>query len=99
MARMRISMDSRASFRDIFKSFVLSKKAEGLSEKTLTTYQQHLSAIGKHLDLGLSIYSLNKNYLDAMISSMRDAGLSSNTIRSYTATLKSFFLGVVKKKS
>ena len=91
MKRKRISVNSSVSFGGVFKSFLLSKKAEGLAEKTLATYQQHLSAIGKHLDLSMNINELNTNDLEEMISSMRDKGLSSNTIRSYTATLKSFF--------
>ena len=56
MKRKRISVNSSVSFREVFKSFLLSKKAEGLAEKTLATYQQHLSAIGKHLDLSTNCH-------------------------------------------
>ncbi len=38
-----------------------------------------------------SIEKINTNSLEKMISSMRDAGLSANSIKSYTSTLKSFF--------
>ena len=91
MAKMRIKVDSSVSFGEEFKRFLLSKKAQGLSEKTLATYQQHFSAIGKHLNTNSLIDDLTKQDLEKMISSMRDAGLSSSSIRSYTATLKSFF--------
>ena len=88
--RKRISAKSSASAEEEFKRFIIAKKAKGLADKTLKTYQQHLSAISKHLDLRQSIEKLNTNSLEQMIVSMREAGLSSNTIRSYTRTMKSF---------
>ena len=72
MKRKRILVDSSVSFEEVFKRFLLSKKVNGLAEKTLATYQQHLSAIGKHLDLTINIYELNTNILEEMVSSMRD---------------------------
>ena len=91
MARMRIPMDSSVLIRDQFKSFLLSKKAYGTADKTLATYEQHFSAISKHLDVNKPIDYLCKKDLQKMIADMRDTNLSSNTIRSYTATLKTFF--------
>ena len=88
--RKRISAKSSASAEEEFKRFIIAKKAKGLADKTLKTYQQHLSAISKHLDLRQSIEKLNTNNLEQMVVSMREAGLSSNTIRSYTRTMKSF---------
>ena len=49
--RKRISVKSSASVEEEIKRFLLSKKAKGLADKTLATYQQHFHAIGKHLDL------------------------------------------------
>ena len=85
--RSRITIESSASVEAEFKRFILAKKANGLADKTLTTYEQHLSAIGKHLDLKKSIAVLNTNDLKQMLVSMRDAGLAANTIKSYTRTL------------
>ncbi len=87
----RISMKQGNSLAETFESFLLSRKAKGLSEKTLTTYKQHLSAIGKHLSLDTPTDGVKSKDLEKMLSSMRDAGLSSNSIKSYTRTLKSFF--------
>ena len=53
--RRRISVKSSASVEEEIKRFILAKKAKGLADKTLATYQQHFSAISKHLDLGQSI--------------------------------------------
>ena len=89
--RKRILVNSSASVKEQFKSFLIAKKAKGLADKTLATYEQHLSAIGKHLDLMTSVENLNTNDLESMVSSMRDDGLAPNTIKSYTNTLKSFF--------
>ena len=86
--RKRISANSSVSVEEEFKRFILSKKAKGLADKTLATYQQHFHAIAKHLEIVQSIEKLNTNNLEKMICSMRDAGLSANTIRTYTATLK-----------
>ena len=72
-------------------AFLLSKKAYGTADKTLATYEQHFSAISKHLDVNKPIDFLCKKDLQKMIADMRDTNLSSNTIRSYTATLKTFF--------
>ena len=47
--------------------------------------------MARHLDVKTDIAMLQKADLDAMIVSMREAGLSSNSINSYTRTLKSFF--------
>ena len=91
MARMRMPMDSSVLIRDQFKSFLLSKKAFGTADKTLATYEQHFSAISKHLDVNKPIDFLCKKDLQKMIADMRDTNLSSNTIRSYTATLKTIF--------
>jgi len=76
---------------DTFGDFIMSRKAKGLSDKTITTYKQQFAAIGKHLDTAIPIDELTKQDLEEMISSMRDAGLAPNSIKSYTRTLKSFF--------
>lgn len=89
--RNKIVIQVSVSVADIFADFILSRKAKGLSEKTLITYNQHLSAISKHLDITVPIDELTKQDLEEMISRMRDAHLASNSIKSYTRTLKSFF--------
>ena len=48
-------MDSSVLIRDQFKSFLLSKKAYGTADRTLATYEQHISAISKHLDINKPI--------------------------------------------
>ena len=86
----KIKMKHSVTVADTFADFLAGKKAAGVSEKTLATYGQHFSAISKHLSPTIPIDGLNKADLEAMISSMRDAGLAANSIKSYTRTLKSF---------
>ena len=85
----KIKMKHSVTVADTFADFLTGKKAAGVSEKTLATYGQHFSAISKHLSPTIPIDGLNKADLEAMIASMRDAGLAANSIKSYTRTLKS----------
>jgi len=84
---MKISV----TVEDTFGDFIMSRKAKGLSDKTLVTYKQHFAAIAKHLDTQIAIDALTKQDLECMIAAMRDAELAANSIKSYTRTLKSFF--------
>lgn len=87
----KIKMKNSVTMADTFHDFLMAKKAGGLSEKTIATYGQHFSAIGKHLSTDTPIDKLKKTDLEAMIASMRDGGLAASSIKSYTRTLKAFF--------
>ena len=86
----KIKMKNSVTVAETFHDFLVGKKAAGVSEKTLLTYGQHFSAVSKHLSPDTPMDALNKTELEDMISSMRDAGLAANSIKSYTRTLKSF---------
>lgn len=87
----KIRMNCTATLDETFADFLLSRRAKGLAEKTLESYSSQWKAVARHLDTGTDIAALQKADLDAMIVSMRDAGLSPNSINSYTRVLKSFF--------
>ncbi len=86
----KIKMKNSVTVAETFHDFLVGKKAAGVSEKTLLTYGQHFSAVSKHLSPNTPMDALNKADLEAMIASMRDAGLAANSIKSYTRTMKSF---------
>ena len=88
MAKIKIKISVTVS--DVFHDFLMAKKSMGLSEKTIITYGQHFSAIAKHLQVDKLIGELDKTDIESMIASMRDTGLSANSIKSYTRTFKSF---------
>ena len=87
----KIRLNCTTTLDETFADFLLSRRAKGLAEKTLESYSSQWKAVARHLDTGTDIAALQKADLDAMIVSMRDAGLSPNSINSYTRVLKSFF--------
>lgn len=87
----KLTLNVTATVEEVFRDFIVSRKSKGLADKTLTSYQSQFQAVARHLDVSIDIAALQKSDLDAMIVSMRDAGLSSNSINSYTRVLKSFF--------
>lgn len=89
MAKIKLIVS--ASIEETFKDFMISRKTKGLADKTLQSYQSQFRAVARHIDISMDIAALQKSDLDNMIISMRDRGLSSNSINSYTRTLKSFF--------
>lgn len=74
---------------EAFDDFLNSKRANGLQEKTLLTYEQHFHAISKELNSTQYLEDLSKREIEEAINRLRTR-LSSNSVRSYTATLKSF---------
>ena len=87
---MRISMESSKTMAEIFENFIVSKKAQGLAEKTITSYVSQFKAIGRHLDVDVPIENITGSELNGMIASMRDSELAANTISSYVRVLKVF---------
>ena len=87
---VKIKMNYSVSVEEEFERFIISKKAEGIAEKTATTYNQHFHAISKYLDIDMCIYDLRKSDIENMITKMRDSSLSQNSIKSYITTLRVF---------
>ncbi len=85
----RITIKNSLAVAETFENFLMAKKAKGLAEKTINTYKQHFSAIKKYLNVDIPLDDLRKEDLEMMISEMREADLSANSIKSYSSTLKS----------
>ena len=94
----KIKMKHSVTVTDTLAGFLTGKKAAGVSEKTLATYGQHFSAISKHLSPTIPIDGLNKADLEAMIASMRDAGLAANSIKTIRGRSNPFCRGATKRE-
>lgn len=86
----KIQMKASRTVAEIFGDFIMSRKAKGLSDKTVLSYKSHLKSIRNHLDIDMSIDDLSKNDLENMVESMRDSGLATNSISSYVRVFKTF---------
>ena len=86
----KIKVQRTETLAEVFDLFILSKKAQGITDKTAATYSQHFNAISKHLDTNRDIAELDSRDLELMVQSMRQSDLSPNSIRSYTITMKAF---------
>ena len=65
--------------------------ARGMAEKTLKTYRSHYKSVERHLDGSLPLCSLTQQHLERAILSMRESGLSPNSICSYVRVMTTFF--------
>ena len=74
-----------------FDAFVKFSAARGLAEKTLQTYRSHFKCVERHLDGSLPLCSLTQQHLERAILSMRESGLSPNSICSYVRVMTTFF--------
>lgn len=88
---MRIKIENHTSAAECFEDFMLSKKAQGLSEKTLDSYKNHFHAAGLFIDWSNSIRDIRQKDIDQLICQLRDKGLKSHTIATYIVTIKTFF--------
>ena len=78
------------SVADAFRRCIVSKSAEGLSSKTISTYKSHFQTLSNYFDTSMNISELDRNVLEDVITSLRKKDLSPNTISSYCRTLRAF---------
>ena len=83
-------MIATESAAETYERFLLTKRANGVKTKTIETYSQHFHAISKHLDISQEVADMTATDLKEMVVSMQESGLSPNSIKSYTITLKAF---------
>ena len=88
---MRIKIENHSSAAEYFEDFMLAKRAQGLSEKTLDSYKNHFHAAGLFIDWNNAINDIRQKDIDQLICHLRDKGLKSHTIATYIVTIKTFF--------
>ena len=91
MARNFDFLIDRTSLREQFEDFIAAKVAGGISQGTVKAYRNHFGAISKWLDPDMEVDQITDRTIQKAISGMAATDLSRNSIRSYTATLASFF--------
>ena len=79
------------TFRSAFEEFLTAKEAAGLSPATIRGYRFHFGAILKYIDSDQDLGELTDQKIRKVVADMARQDLSRNSIRSYTATLASFF--------
>lgn len=79
MPKIRLKTD--LSVNDAFDSFILSKRAQGITDKTVETYKGHLRCISHHLNTFQPLSNISRKDYDLMIISMKNSGLSTNSNR------------------
>lgn len=91
MKKKPIVMTAKAlSMNDVFPRFVSAKIAQDVSDKTVKNYHQHMQCIAKHMDLSIPFDKLTQDDINNLVVSMRESGLSHNSISSYTRVLRTF---------
>ena len=78
------------SFSAAFKEFITDSAARGLSSKTLRTYENHFHCVSLHFDTEIRLSELTRSTLNEMVVSMRESGLATNSICSYTRVVTTF---------
>ena len=48
---MKITMKTSKTMKAFFDDFIIAKKAQGLADKTIKSYQSQFRAINNHLDV------------------------------------------------
>ena len=88
--KLSLMNTSATSLKEVWECFIISKTSKCVSDATLSNYHHHLRAIAKHLDIEMPLAELSKRHLEAMVVSMKEAGLAHNTIATYLRVMNTF---------
>lgn len=89
--RKRTGLNLSMTISEAFEAFIFAKSAAGLSDATIKTYRTHFAAISRFKWPKVPMIQVDMADLSSLLTRMAAAGLSRNSVRSYTATLKTFF--------
>jgi len=81
----------KITFEQAFTLFEQDKRAEGIADKTLFSYLYHYKIYAKYIPPQTDVTTITQLDIKRMVLQLADKGLSRNSVRSYTATLKTFF--------
>ena len=86
----KFKLNSSITLDDAFENFIISKKAKGIADKTVKSYKAQFSRIRFFLGGNANMADLTKADFENMVTAMRDAELSPNSIKSYLITARAF---------
>lgn len=79
----------------VFENFILQKRIQGLSAKTIICYTEFITPFIKELGSDFTVTALTKAHLDRYILKLQSKGtLSKATIATYVRHIKVFFLWI-----
>lgn len=81
----------KTTISEAFQEFLYDKRSNGASVSTLATYRAHFNAASRFFDEDWPIEAASTRMFRVAVGKMAESGLAPTSIRSYTATLKSFF--------
>lgn len=92
MAGRKIKMKINGpTMEDAFDQFLVAKTADGLSQNTIKAYRGQFYAVARFWDISRSIGDVTEKDVREVFAAMARTELSRNSIRSYSATLQTFF--------
>ena len=74
----KIKMKSGAensTVNEVFERFIKSSMARGVSDRTLTTYRNHLQCTSRHIDVDMLYNDMDNDVINDMIVSMRQGAV------------------------
>ena len=88
----KLTMNTRKgkAFSEVWREFITSQTAKGVSEITLRNYRQVLHNITRFFDVETPMDELSKSDFEKMVVAMRDAELAHNTIATYLRVVRTF---------
>lgn len=54
------------TIEEAYENFLLTKKAEGLSEKSIIAYKSHLKCVSHHLDITIPLQHISKRDFESL---------------------------------
>lgn len=80
------------TFRNVLEDFYVDKLSIGVRKKTIESYRSRFLVIFKHLQPDTIVTDITKYDIKRVIMEFASLPLSRNTVRSYSAALKAFFM-------
>lgn len=83
--------DGVRSATAVFEDFISTKRSEGKSDYTLTTYRNHFRFFTKSIGGDCDIREISTYHYNEFVKVLRERNVSPATIKSYGNSLRSFF--------